>query len=51
MAEWILSIGGTPNAPIYTSALAILAAFLHAVFAALQKGQHDSWLSRGVIDF
>ena len=24
---------------------------LHAVFAGLQKGQHDPWLSRGAIDF
>ena len=51
MAERIVSIGGTPNAPIYNSDLAILTAVLHAVFAALQKGRHDSWLLRGVIDF
>lgn len=31
--------------------LALLAAFLHAVFGALQKGRHDPWLSRGAIDF
>ena len=31
-------------------ALALLAAFLHAVFGALQKGRHDPWLSRGAID-
>nr|WP_196780546.1 EamA family transporter [Roseovarius gahaiensis] len=30
--------------------LAVLAAFLHAVFGALQKGRHDPWLSRGAID-
>lgn len=30
--------------------LAILAAFLHALFGALQKGKHDPWLSRGAID-
>ena len=30
--------------------LALLAAFLHAVFGALQKGRHDPWLSRGAID-
>ena len=51
MTDWILSIEGTTSAPIFASALAILAACLHAVFAALQKGQHDPWLSRGVIDF
>nr|WP_286193659.1 DMT family transporter [Tropicibacter sp. R16_0] len=32
-------------------ALALLAAFLHAVFGALQKGRHDPWLTRGAIDF
>lgn len=31
-------------------ALALLAAFLHAVFGALQKGRHDPWLTRGAID-
>lgn len=28
-----------------------MAAFLHAVFGAMQKGRHDPWLSRGAIDF
>ena len=28
-----------------------MAAFLHAVFGALQKGRYDPWLSRGAIDF
>lgn len=51
MVDWILSIEDTNSAPIFASALAILAAFWHAVFAALQKGRHDPWLSRGVIDF
>ncbi len=31
--------------------LALMAAFLHAVFGALQKGRHDPWLTRGAIDF
>lgn len=31
--------------------LALLAALLHAIFGALQKGEHDPWLSRGAIDF
>jgi len=31
-------------------ALALLAAFLHAVFGALQKGKHDPWISRASID-
>ena len=48
---WILDIEGTQSAPIVASCLAILAAVLHAIFAALQKGRHDPWLSRGAIDF
>lgn len=28
----------------------LLAAFLHAVFGAIQKGKHDPWMSRGAID-
>jgi len=31
-------------------ALALLAAVLHAVFGALQKGRYDPWLARGAID-
>ena len=31
-------------------ALALLAALLHAVFGALQKGKHDPWISRAAID-
>ena len=30
--------------------LALLAAFLHAIVSALQKGRYDPWLSRGAID-
>ena len=30
--------------------MAIWAAFLHAVFGALQKGRHDPWVSRAAID-
>ena len=48
---WIRNIEGTVSAPIVAAHLAILAAMLHAVFAALQKGRHDPWLSRGAIDF
>ena len=44
---WVLNIEGTKSAPIVAAYLAILAAILHAVFAALQKGRHDPWLSRG----
>ena len=48
---WILNIEGTESAPVVAAYLAILAAMLHAVFAGLQKGRHDPWLSRGAIDF
>ncbi len=50
MSAWIASIEGTEAAGNVALALAVLAAFLHAVFGALQKGRHDPWLSRGAID-
>ena len=50
MAEWVLSIEGTEAGHRAALFLALLAAFLHAVFGALQKGRHDPWLSRGAID-
>lgn len=51
MAEWLVSIEGTDAGHKLALALALLAAFLHAIFGALQKGEHDPWLSRGAIDF
>jgi drug/metabolite transporter (DMT)-like permease len=50
VSDWILSIEGTAAAPRLAMALALLAAFLHAVFGALQKGRHDPLLARGAID-
>ena len=50
MTAWILSIEGTEVGHRFALILALLAAFLHAVFGALQKGRHDPWLSRGSID-
>ena len=50
MTEWILSIEGTPAGHTAALWLALSAAFLHAVFGALQKGRHDPWLTRGAID-
>ena len=50
MTEWLLSIEGTPTGHTVALWLAIFAAFLHAVFGALQKGRHDPWLTRGAID-
>lgn len=51
MTEWLLSIEGTAAGHRVALFLALLAAFLHAVFGALQKGRHDPWLTRGAIDF
>ena len=50
MSDWIISIEGTAAGAQAALALALIAAFLHAVFGALQKGRHDPWLSRGAID-
>lgn len=50
MTEWLASIEGTETGRDVALMLALLAAFLHAVFGALQKGRHDPWLSRGAID-
>ena len=50
MSDWILSLEGTEAGHQAAMALALLAAFLHAVFGALQKGRHDPWLTRGAID-
>ncbi|MEX5726974.1 drug/metabolite transporter (DMT)-like permease [Rhodovulum iodosum] len=51
MSEWITGIEGTEAGHRLALILALSAAFLHAVFGALQKGRHDPWLSRGAIDF
>lgn len=51
MTDWLLSIEGTPAGHQLAMILAVLAAFLHAVFGALQKGRFDPWLARGAIDF
>ncbi|WP_095588818.1 DMT family transporter [Actibacterium ureilyticum] len=51
MSNWLLSLEGTAAGHQLALVLALLAALLHAVFGALQKGRHDPWLSRGAIDF
>lgn len=51
MSDWLISIEGTQTGEQVALMLALIAAFLHAVFGALQKGRHDPWLSRGAIDF
>lgn len=50
MTEWLISLEGTEAGHHVALGLALMAAFLHAVFGALQKGRHDPWLSRGAID-
>lgn len=51
LSDWLISLEGTEAGHQVALGLAIMAAFLHAVFGALQKGRHDPWLSRGAIDF
>lgn len=48
--EWILAIEGTPDGARAAAGLALFSAFAHAVLGALQKGRHDPWVSRAVID-
>ncbi|MBL4769117.1 MAG: EamA family transporter [Rhodobacteraceae bacterium] len=50
MSEWLISLEGTETGHQLAMALALIAAFTHAVFGALQKGRHDPWLTRGAID-
>ena len=50
MSDWLISLEGTEAGHEAALWLALMAAFLHAVFGALQKGKHDPWLSRGSID-
>jgi len=50
MTEWITALEGTPAGHQIALALALGSALLHAIFGALQKGNHDPWLSRGAID-
>ena len=50
MTDWLISIEGTQAGHDLALGLAIMAAMLHALFGALQKGRHDPWLSRAAID-
>ncbi|MGV6812369.1 MAG: DMT family transporter [Brevirhabdus sp.] len=50
MSQWLISLEGTEAGHQLALGLALMAAFLHALFGALQKGRHDPWLSRGAID-
>ncbi|MDX5402539.1 MAG: DMT family transporter [Rhodobacterales bacterium] len=50
MSAWLVSLEGTPAGSQVATLLALMAAMLHAVFGAMQKGRHDPWLMRGAID-
>jgi drug/metabolite transporter (DMT)-like permease len=50
LTDFLRSVEGTPAGHDLALALALLAAVLHALFGALQKGRHDPWLSRAAID-
>ena len=50
LVDLIYKIEGTSTGSRVALWLAVLAAFLHAVFGSLQKGRHDPWLSRGAMD-
>ena len=50
MSDWLISLEGTEAGHHLALVLALMAALLHAVFGALQKGRYDPWLSRGAID-
>jgi drug/metabolite transporter (DMT)-like permease len=46
----VLGLDGSEAGHRAALGLALMAAVLHALFGALQKGRHDPWLSRGAID-
>lgn len=46
----LVALAGTPEGARLATVLALVSAFAHALFGALQKGRHDPWLSRGAID-
>ena len=50
MSDWLISLEGTEAGHHLALALALMAALLHAVFGAMQKGRYDPWLMRGAID-
>ena len=50
LSDYLISLEGTEAGHRAALILAVMAAFLHAAFGALQKGRHDPWLTRGAID-
>ncbi len=50
MGEWVLLVEGTELGRSIAMCLALVAAVLHAAFAAMQKGIVNPWIMRGAID-
>lgn len=50
MSDYILGLAGAETGRQAALWLALLAAFTHALFAAMQKGRFEPWLMRGGID-
>mgnify|MGYP001818460353 CR=1 FL=1 len=50
MIDWLISLEGTDAGRSLALVLALQAAFLHALFGALQKRVTDPWTARTVID-
>lgn len=50
MSDWLVALEGTETGHWVAVGLALLAAFTHAIFGALQKGRFDPWLMRGAMD-
>ena len=50
MGEWVLLVEGTELGRSIAVCLALVAAVLHAAFAAMQKGIVNPWIMRGAID-
>ena len=50
MGDWLISLEGTVAGERLALILALQAAFLHALFGALQKRVTDPWTARAVID-
>ena len=50
MSQWIVSVEGTQTGHNLAIALALVAAVLHALVSAMQKGRYDPFTSRAAID-
>jgi len=50
LSEWLISLEGTEAGKQVALGLALMAAVLHALFGALQKGRYDPYTTRSAID-